>query len=120
MWLLWWRADGAGELAGVGNRVSGNGQPAAGRERAGHIDFCGRRVICNFVLLDSTLLSITRVPLTMAEDGYLHPALAKVSAAVRNAGAIDRAVDGFLRGAGVLYRAAANRRVRVDAHGDLD
>ncbi len=37
-------------------------------------------VICNFVLLDSTLLSITRVPLTMAEDGYLHPALAKVSA----------------------------------------
>ena len=37
-------------------------------------------VICNFVLLDSTLLSVTRVPLTMAEDGYLHPALAKVSA----------------------------------------
>jgi len=37
-------------------------------------------VICNFVLLDSTLLSITRVPLTMAEDGYLHPDLAKVSA----------------------------------------
>ncbi len=37
-------------------------------------------VICNFVLLDSTLLSITRVPLTMAEDGFLHPALAKVSA----------------------------------------
>jgi amino acid transporter len=37
-------------------------------------------VICNFVLLDSTLLSVTRVPLTMAEDGYLHPGLAKVSA----------------------------------------
>jgi len=36
-------------------------------------------VICNFVLLDSTLLSVTRVPLTMAEDGYLHPALAKVN-----------------------------------------
>ncbi len=36
-------------------------------------------VIGNFVLLDSTLLSITRVPLTMAEDGYLHPGLAKVS-----------------------------------------
>jgi amino acid transporter len=36
-------------------------------------------VICNFVLLDSTLLSVTRVPLTMAEDGYFHPALAKVS-----------------------------------------
>ncbi|HWY22667.1 MAG TPA: APC family permease [Candidatus Acidoferrum sp.] len=37
-------------------------------------------VICNFVLLDSTLLSITRIPLTMAEDGYLHPSLARVSA----------------------------------------
>ena len=37
-------------------------------------------VICNFVLLDSTLLSVTRVPLTMAEDGYLYPGLAKVNA----------------------------------------
>ncbi len=37
-------------------------------------------VICNFVLLESTLLSVTRIPLTMAEDGYFHPALAKVSA----------------------------------------
>jgi amino acid transporter len=36
-------------------------------------------VICNFVLLESTLLSVTRIPLTMAEDGYFHPALAKVS-----------------------------------------
>jgi amino acid transporter len=30
--------------------------------------------------MDSTLLSVSRVPLTMAEDGYLHPALGKVSA----------------------------------------
>jgi amino acid transporter len=37
-------------------------------------------LICSFVLLDSTLLSVTRIPLTMAEDGYLHRALAKVSA----------------------------------------
>jgi amino acid transporter len=37
-------------------------------------------VICSFVLLDSTVLSVTRVPLAMAEDGYFHPALAKVSA----------------------------------------
>jgi amino acid transporter len=36
-------------------------------------------VICNFVLLESTLLSVTRIPLTMAEDGYFHPSLAKVS-----------------------------------------
>jgi amino acid transporter len=37
-------------------------------------------VIANFVLLDSTLLSVSRLPLTMAEDGYFHPALGKVSA----------------------------------------
>ena len=37
-------------------------------------------VICLFVLLDSTMLSVTRIPLAMAEDGYLHPALAEVSA----------------------------------------
>jgi len=37
-------------------------------------------VIANFILLDSTVLSVTRVPLTMAEDGYLHPILARVSA----------------------------------------
>jgi amino acid transporter len=37
-------------------------------------------VLCTFVLLDSTVLSVTRIPLAMAEDGYLHPALAKVSA----------------------------------------
>ena len=36
-------------------------------------------VIGTFVLLESTILSVTRVPLTMAEDGYFHPALAKVS-----------------------------------------
>jgi len=36
-------------------------------------------VIANFILLESTVLSVTRVPLTMAEDGYLHPMLAKVS-----------------------------------------
>jgi len=35
--------------------------------------------IANFILLESTMLSITRVPLTMAEDGYLHSGLAKVS-----------------------------------------
>jgi amino acid transporter len=36
-------------------------------------------VICGFVLLDSTILSVTRIPLALAEDGYFHPALAKVS-----------------------------------------
>jgi amino acid transporter len=37
-------------------------------------------VIGNFVLLDSTLLSVSRLPLTLAEDGYFHSALGKVSA----------------------------------------
>jgi len=36
--------------------------------------------ICTFVLLDSTVLSASRVPFTMAEDGYLHPALAQLDA----------------------------------------
>jgi amino acid transporter len=36
-------------------------------------------VVCTFVLLDSTVLSATRLPFTMAEDGYLHPSLAKLS-----------------------------------------
>lgn len=35
--------------------------------------------IANFILLESTILSVTRVPLTMAEDGYLHHYLARVS-----------------------------------------
>lgn len=37
-------------------------------------------MIANFALLNSTMLSVTRLPLTMAEDGYFHPALGKVSA----------------------------------------
>jgi len=36
--------------------------------------------ICTFVLLDSTVLSASRVPFTMAEDGYLHRGLAKLNA----------------------------------------
>jgi APA family basic amino acid/polyamine antiporter len=35
--------------------------------------------IANFILLESTMLSVTRIPLTMAEDGYLHPGLAKIN-----------------------------------------
>lgn len=35
--------------------------------------------VCTFVLLDSTVLSATRVPFTMAQDGYLHPSLARMS-----------------------------------------
>ncbi len=34
--------------------------------------------VCTFVLLESTVLSATRLPFAMAEDGYLHPALARL------------------------------------------
>ena len=34
--------------------------------------------LCTFVLLDSTVLSVSRVPFTMAEDRYLHASLARL------------------------------------------
>jgi amino acid transporter len=34
--------------------------------------------ICAFVLLDATVLSVSRVPFTMAEDGFLHSSLAQL------------------------------------------
>jgi amino acid transporter len=66
-----WREWETGYLVTAGRMLGGN---ALGTS------IFAAAVICNFVLLDSTLLSVTRVPLTMAEDGYLHPALANVSA----------------------------------------
>jgi amino acid transporter len=39
--------------------------------------------VCTFVLLDSTVLSASRVPFTMAEDGYLHPSFAKLHPRLR-------------------------------------
>jgi amino acid transporter len=66
-----WREWETGYLVTAGKVLGGNALGTAMFVAA---------VICNFVLLDSTLLSVTRVPLTMAEDGYLHPGLSKVSA----------------------------------------
>jgi amino acid transporter len=34
--------------------------------------------VCTFVLLESTVLSATRLPFAMAEDGYFHPELARL------------------------------------------
>jgi len=34
--------------------------------------------LCAFVLLDATVLSVSRAPFTMAEDGYLHSSLARL------------------------------------------
>ncbi len=38
---------------------------------------------CSFVLLDSTLLSASRLPFSMAEDGFLHRSLAKLHSRYR-------------------------------------
>ncbi len=66
-----WREWDTGYLVTAARLIGGNGLGTGIFVAA---------VICSFVLLESTLLSVTRVPLTMAEDGYLHPALGKVSA----------------------------------------
>ena len=34
--------------------------------------------VCTFVLLESTVLAATRLPFAMAQDGYFHPALARL------------------------------------------
>jgi len=34
--------------------------------------------VCTFVLLESTVLAATQLPFAMAEDGYFHPALARL------------------------------------------
>jgi amino acid transporter len=67
-------------------------------------------VITSFVILDSTLLSVSRVPLTMAEDGYLHPALGKVSAR------FGTPVRSILFSTAFC---AAHRGLYMDADGDL-
>jgi amino acid transporter len=65
-----WRDWETGYLVTAGRLIGGNALGTAIFVAA---------VICSFVLLDSTLLSVTRIPLTMAEDGYFHPALGKIS-----------------------------------------
>jgi amino acid transporter len=65
-----WREWETGYLVTAGRLIGGNALGTAIFMAA---------VICNFVLLDSTVLSVTRIPLTMAEDGYFHPGLGKIS-----------------------------------------
>jgi len=49
--------------------------------------------VCTFVLLDSTVLSATRIPFTMAEDGYFHRSLARLNPRFRHASACHFALD---------------------------
>jgi amino acid transporter len=65
-----WREWETGYLVTAGRLIGGNA--------LGTSIFVAA-VICSFVLLDSTLLSVTRLPLAMAEDGYFPPGLGKVS-----------------------------------------
>jgi len=65
-----WPEWQTGYLVTAGRRLGGPGLGTA---------MFAAGAISNFVLLDSTLLSVTRLPLTMAEDGYFHLALAKLS-----------------------------------------
>jgi amino acid transporter len=65
-----WREWETGYLVTAGRLIGGSGL-GTGIFIAGGIGV--------FVLLDSTLLSVSRLPLTLAEDGYFHPALGRVS-----------------------------------------
>jgi amino acid transporter len=64
-----WQSWQTGYLVTAAQMVGGRAMEAA--------MFAGA-VICDFVLLDSTVLSVSRVPFTMAEDGYLHRSLARL------------------------------------------
>ena len=66
-----WQEWETGYLVTAGRLIGGNGLGTG---------IFVASAIGSFVLLDSTLLSVTRLPLTMAEDGYFHPSLGKVSA----------------------------------------
>lgn len=65
-----WQQWETGYLVTAGRLIGGSGLGTA---------IFAASVIGNFVLLDSTLLTVSRLPLALAEDGYFHPALGKVS-----------------------------------------
>ncbi len=66
-----WRDWETGYLVTAGRLIGGNGLSTG---------IFVASVIASFVLLDSTVLSVSRLPFTMAEDGYFHPGLGKISA----------------------------------------
>ncbi|HXW91629.1 MAG TPA: APC family permease [Terriglobales bacterium] len=66
-----WREWETGYLVTAGRLMGGNALSTGIFVASG---------IASFVLLDSTVLSVSRLPFTMAEDGYFHPGLGKISA----------------------------------------
>jgi amino acid transporter len=65
-----WQVWETGYMVTAARLVGGTGLGAA---------MFAAAAIANFILLESTMLSVTRIPLTMAEDGYFHPRLAQVN-----------------------------------------
>jgi len=61
-----------GKLANLANRLHGGSGAANGRAVAA-MDYVRGCRSCTFVLLGSTILSATRLPFTMSQDGYFHP-----------------------------------------------
>ncbi len=65
-----WQEWQTGYLVTAARLVGGAGMQAA---------MFAAAAVCTFVLLDSTVLSATRIPFTMAEDGYFHRSLARLN-----------------------------------------
>lgn len=64
-----WQAWDTGYIVQAARQVSGPGLETL---------MFAAAAVCTFVLLESTVLAATRLPFAMAEDGYFHPALARL------------------------------------------
>jgi amino acid transporter len=64
-----WQAWDTGYIVQAARLVSGPGLETV---------MFAAAAVCTFVLLESTVLAATRLPFAMAEDGYFHPALARL------------------------------------------
>ena len=64
-----WQVWDTGYIVQAARQVSGPGLEMA---------MFAAAAVCTFVLLESTVLAATRLPFAMAEDGYFHPALARL------------------------------------------
>jgi len=64
-----WQSWDTGYLVAAARLVGGRGLEWA---------MFAAAAVCTFVLLESTVLSATRIPFVMAEDGFMHAALARL------------------------------------------
>ena len=75
-------------------------------------------IIGTLSLSNSTILYTTRVPATMAEDGYLPAWLGKIHRTLRDADARDCCLDGGVLRAGQIRRRGSGGHLHLDAHRD--